>query len=185
MANYTSPGMPKADVKNVLVPYSERMKKLIENPKAFYNPALRPSGHDIGSSFGTDNGGAIPSNLLQISNSESNSNYLAFCKLLKLKSHPARFPILLPEFFIKYLTDENDLVVDIFSGSNTTGQACEKYNRRWISIDMDIQYIAASAFRFIPKTTPQSIALKIYNDILDAKKVVDLSKHQKDLSTLF
>ena len=164
---------PKANVSNVLVPYSERMKKLLENPADFYSPKLRPSGHDIGSSFGNDNGGAIPSNLLQISNSESNSTYLSLCKKFKVKGHPARFPSQLPEFFIKFLTDENDLVVDIFSGSNTTGQVCEKLKRNWIAIDTDINYIAASSFRFLKKDIDTKSLLKIYYSILD-KRPIDL-----------
>jgi hypothetical protein len=68
---------PKADVTNVLAPYSDRMKKLIEDPDKFYTPKVRPSGHDIGRAFAKDNGGAIPSNLIQIPNSESNSQYLS------------------------------------------------------------------------------------------------------------
>jgi len=64
---------PKADVRRVLVPYSDRMKKLHQNPEKYYTPKLRPSGHDIGTSFAVDNGGAIPSNLLQIPNTESSS----------------------------------------------------------------------------------------------------------------
>ena len=91
---------PKANVSNVLAPYSDRMKKLIEDPEKFYRPKDRPSGHDIGSTFGKDNGGAIPSNLLQYSNTESNSAYLRLCKEYDLKAHPARFPRMLPEFFI-------------------------------------------------------------------------------------
>ncbi|MMA73764.1 site-specific DNA-methyltransferase, partial [Salmonella enterica] len=46
---------PKANVSNVLTEYSDRMKKLIKDPAAYYSPAKRPSGHDIGSSFGKDN----------------------------------------------------------------------------------------------------------------------------------
>ena len=42
---------PKSDVKNVLVPYSERMKKLLENPDSFYKPKNRPSGHTISKGF--------------------------------------------------------------------------------------------------------------------------------------
>ena len=71
---------PKADISRVLAPYSDRMKKLLQNPEDFYSAKLRPSGHDISDSFSKDNGGAIPPNLLQISNSESNSNYLSHCK---------------------------------------------------------------------------------------------------------
>src|SRR5258707_10329807 len=88
---------PKADITKVLVPYSDRMKKLLEDPAAFYTPKVRPSGHDIGNAFGKDNGGAIPPNLLQISNSESNGLYLAGCKMIGEKQHPARFPSKLPD----------------------------------------------------------------------------------------
>lgn len=139
------------------------MKKLIQDPEKFYNPKKRPSGHDISSSFGVDNGGAIPSNLLQISNSESNSKYLAMCKALKIKAHPARFPHKLPEFFIKMLTDEGDTVVDIFGGSCTTGEVCEELKRNWKCFELDRNYIAASSFRFTPKD--ETIAKEIYNSI--------------------
>ena len=155
---------PKADIKKVLSPYSERMKKLIENPEKFYTPKKRPSGHDIGLSFGTDNGGSIPSNLLSIPNSESNSKYMSNCKSIGIRTHPARFPKKLPEFFINYLTDENDLVVDFFAGSNTTGEVCEDLHRRWISFEIDSKYVAASAFRF---TNGHRDIKSIYDDILN------------------
>ncbi|MCY2966718.1 MAG: site-specific DNA-methyltransferase, partial [Planctomycetota bacterium] len=140
---------PKANVSKVLVPYSDRMKKLLEDPAAFYTPKERPSGHDISGRFGKDNGGAIPSNLLQYPNSESNSDYIRHCKTLGLTPHPARFPSALPDFFIKFLTDPGDLVVDIFAGSNTTGEAAERLDRRWLSIDSDLSYVATSALRFM------------------------------------
>lgn len=141
---------PKADVSRVLVPYSDRMKKLLENSEKYYKPKDRPSGHKISKSFSKDNNGAIPPNLLQIPNSESNSQYLRLCKLVGTKGHPARFPSKLPEFFIKFLTDREDVVLDIFAGSNTTGAAAEEYGRNWIAIDENIGYLAASAFRFVP-----------------------------------
>lgn len=140
---------PKADAKKVLAPYSERMKKLLEDPEGFYTPKKRPSGHDIGKSFATDNGGAIPSNLIQISNSESNGQYLRGCKAAGIKGHPARFPAKLPEFFIRFLTEPGDLVVDIFGGSNTTGQVAEAEGRKWISCELSEEYVAAGAFRFM------------------------------------
>lgn len=166
---------PKADVSNVLAPYSERMKKLIEDPDKFYTPKVRPSGHDIGKSFGKDNGGAIPSNLLQIPNSESNGAYLDGCKRLEIKGHPARFPAKLPEFFIKLLTDKGDLVVDIFGGSNTTGQVAEAENRRWMSFEALPDYVAASALRFTSKGIDLDKLRKIYNQIASGKHV-DLRK---------
>lgn len=140
---------PKANVSNVLTEYSDRMKKLIKNPEAYYSPAKRPSGHDIGSSFGKDNGGAIPSNLLQIPNSEASSKYLKLCKEVGIKAHPARFPAKLPEFFIRFLTEPGDLVVDIFAGSNTTGYVAEKEGRNWLAFEQIPEYLEASLFRFI------------------------------------
>ncbi len=140
---------PKADVTKVLAPYSERMKTLLKNPSAFYTPKERPSGHDIANAFGKDNGGAIPSNLLQIPNTESNSHYLRHCKMLDRESHPARFPADLPKFFIEFLTNPDDVVLDIFSGSNTTGYVAEQHQRRWLSVELDRSYAALSAVRFM------------------------------------
>jgi hypothetical protein len=64
--------------------------------------------------------------------------------------HPARFPIDLPLFFISMLTDPGDTVVDIFGGSNVTGWACEHTERKWLTFELDENYVAGSAFRFEP-----------------------------------
>ena len=162
---------PKADVSKVLVPYSDRMKKLIEDPDKFYTPKMRPSGHDIGKSFAKDNGGAIPPNLLQISNSESNGQYQAGCKAVGIKAHPARFPAKLPEFFIKMLTEPGDLVIDIFGGSNTTGQVAEAEGRRWMTFEQLPEYVAASAFRFIEKGESPTEIQAIFDRIIAGESV--------------
>ena len=140
---------PKADVRKVLTPYSDRMRKLIEDPESFYTPKKRPSGHDISASFGKDNGGAIPSNLLSIPNTDSNSCYLRLCLELGIERHPARFPAALPAFFIKMLTDERDVVLDIFGGSNTTGFAAQALNRKWLTFELNQKYLVSSIFRFL------------------------------------
>lgn len=148
---------PKADVTKVLTPYSDRMKTLLKNPERFYKPKARPSGHDIAAGFGKENDGAIPSNLLQIPNTESTSHYLRMCKLLRKDAHPARFPAALPRFFIQFLTEPGDLVVDIFSGSNTTGSVAEQMHRKWLSIELDRSYAALSAVRFMEACTEPEI----------------------------
>ena len=163
---------PKADVTRVLVPYSERMKTLLKNPERFYRPKGRPSGHDIAKAFGKDNSGAIPSNLLQIPNTESNSAYLRLCKVLGRDSHPARFPGALPQFFIKFLTDPGDVVLDIFSGSNTTGQAAELLDRRWISMELNRDYAVLSAVRFMDRWSDEDVRRTIAR--LDAGEVVEI-----------
>lgn len=148
---------PKANIANVLAPYSERMKLLLKDAQRFYTPKDRPSGHDISSSFEKDNGGAIPSNLLQIPNTESNSSYIRLAKNFDLKIHPARFPKALPDFFIRFLSDPGDLVVDIFAGSNTTGEAAEENNRRWMSFELDRDYAIASALRFMGNFSEEGV----------------------------
>jgi site-specific DNA-methyltransferase (cytosine-N4-specific) len=157
---------PKADVRRVLVPYSERMKKLQSDPAAFYTPKLRPSGHDVGDKFSAVNGGAIPSNLLQIANTESNSQYLQFCKMADVTAHPARFPQKLPAFFIDFLTEPGDLVLDFFAGSNTTGAAAEEAGRKWVAFEQDKQYLAAAAFRFLDKEISEGAVRMLYQKLL-------------------
>lgn len=172
---FSKTAWPKANVSNVLTEYSDRMKSLIKNPDTFYKPTTRPSGHAISKSFGKDNGGAIPSNLIQISNSESNSQYFRACKNLGIKGHPARFPSKLPEFFIKFLTEENDLVVDIFAGSNTTGEVAENLKRKWLSFDLDREYVANSVFRFANNIDDVEKIKRIYSELQKAENF-DLKK---------
>ncbi len=166
---------PKADVSKVLTEYSDRMKKLLEDPDGFYKPKKRPSGHDIGRAFGRNNGGAIPPNLLQIPNSESNGSYLRGCKAVGAKQHPARFPAKLPEFFIRFLTEPNDLVVDIFAGSNTTGSVAECEGRKWLAFDERLDYLAASSFRFFADAATDA-ELKAAHDTILAGKTADLRR---------
>jgi|SRR3990170_2810493 len=136
---------PKADNRKVLKPYSDSMKDLLRNG---YKPRLRPSGHDISIKFQKDNNGAIPPNLLTLANTESNSAYLRKCQLSGIKPHPARFPAGFAEFFIKFLTDENDLVLDPFAGSNTTGSVAEVLGRKWIAFEINHDYLEGSRYRF-------------------------------------
>lgn len=142
---------PKSDISRVRQPYSARMRLLLQDPAAYYDPKNRPSGHDISSRFGQDNGGSLPSNLLSISNSGSSSRFQKLCKELREPAHPARFPGALPQFFIRMLTDPGDVVLDIFSGSNTTGEMAEAEGRRWLAFELDRDYACLSALRFIPE----------------------------------
>jgi len=167
---------PKADITKVLTPYSGRMKKLLADPGAFYTPKLRPSGHDIGPGFAKDNGGAIPSNLLQIPNTESNGQYLDGCKTVGAGHHPARFPAKLPEFFVRMLTQPGDLVLDIFAGSNTTGQVAEAEGRCWLAFELSREYVAASAFRFLGEGNTHKDMIDVHGRILAGERI-DLERY--------
>ncbi len=54
--------------------------------------------------------------------------------------HPARFPIQLPSFFIRLLTQPGQLVFDPFAGTGTTALAAEQSGRRWIVTELDRHY---------------------------------------------
>lgn len=150
---------PKANNRSVLRPYSADMIRL--NKKGL-SKTSRPSGHNINESFTkVDAGGSIPSNvideafeenaidsMMRYGNNSANDIYTKKCKENGIKIHPARFPAALPEFFIKLLTEESDIVFDPFAGSNTTGAVAERLNRQWISVDLDSNYLEASKFRF-------------------------------------
>ncbi len=135
----------KADNRRVLKPYSEAMKHLLRNG---YQPRKRPSGHDISDKFQRDNHGAIPPNVLQFANTGSNSYYLRRCKEENLNPHPARYPEELPAFFMDFLTEPGDLVLDPFAGSNVTGAVAESLGRQWVSIELNRDYVRASQIRF-------------------------------------
>lgn len=147
---------PKADNRKVLKEYSASMKSLLRNG---YKAKKRPSGHDISTKFSKDNGGAVPSNviglelfepsnLLSIANTESNSAYMRRCREQNITPHPARFPVFFAEYFIKFLTDEFDVVLDPFAGSNSTGFAANSLRRRWISFELSEEYLRGSRLRF-------------------------------------
>lgn len=146
---------PKANNRNVLRPYSADMLRLA---KKGVRATVRPSGHNINSSFDKiESGGSIPSNVMEdqlsnemliAGNNAANDPYTMRCKQTGMKIHPARFPAALPDFFIKLLTNEGDLVVDPFAGSNTTGAVAERLGRQWIAAELLEEYLEASKFRF-------------------------------------
>lgn len=138
---------PKASNRRVLQPYSPSMMDLLANG---YTAKKRPSGHDISEKFSINNGAAIPPNLIALPNTESNSVYKRYCDEHNLTHHPARYPSELPEYFIRMLTDKNDLVVDPFAGSCVTGEVSERLGRRWVCAELLEEYLKGAVSRFAP-----------------------------------
>ncbi len=152
---------PKADNRKVLTDYSDSMRKLLK--RGTYNGGKRPSEHHISpKAFLTNNGGAIPPNVLvppaeepfdplavlPIANTSSRDHYRIACRERELASHPAVMPEALVAFFVQFLTDPEDVVLDPFAGSNTTGSVAEKLGRRWLAIEANPAYAASSQVRF-------------------------------------
>lgn len=63
------------------------------------------------------------------------------------KAHPCQMPEMLPGRAILFSTDENDIVLDPFSGSSTTGIACKKLNRQFIGSELSAEYFELSKNR--------------------------------------
>lgn len=159
---------PNADNRRVLKPYSPSMQRLLKDG---YQPAMRPSQHEIGPHFRRDNGGAIPPNMLSIPNTRSADDYIRRCRAAELPVHPARFVPQVPEFFIRFLTDPGDVVLDFFAGSNTTGMVCERERRRWLAFDLSAEYLAASAFRFMDGAASAADFASTYARIIGGESV--------------
>ena len=56
------------------------------------------------------------------------------------KGHPTQKPLYAMEWLIERLTNEGDVVLDLFMGSGTTGVACQKFNRDFIGCELDEEY---------------------------------------------
>jgi site-specific DNA-methyltransferase (cytosine-N4-specific) len=54
----------------------------------------------------------------------------------------------LVRFFVDFLTDPGDLVLDPFAGSNVTGAVCEEAERRWLAWDINPDYVEGSLAHF-------------------------------------
>ncbi|MEV4885293.1 DNA modification methylase [Chitinophaga ginsengisegetis] len=67
-----------------------------------------------------------------------------------VSKHPAPFPNALAEKVIQYYSFKNDVVLDPFAGSGTTGAAAAKLKRRFVLFEINPEYI-----NLIKKDVPQ------------------------------
>lgn len=196
---------PKADNRRVLREYSASMKRLIETGK--YNSGPRPSQHHIGAeSFKLNNNGAIPPNvggvealpaldgevtpqrfaeyfeeatsLLKAANTLSSDQYRKFCVARDIPVHPARMPSTLVEFFVKFLTDKGDIVLDPFAGSNTTGAVAQSLERHWVSMEAEWQYAAHSIGRFEPTQITATCKDLTIAQLPESPEISEVSDHR-------
>lgn len=91
----------------------------------------------------------VEDNVLELANTASNTHYLKACKEVGVEPHPARFPRQLPEFFIKFLTEKGDIVLDIFAGSNMTGRVAQDLDRQWLAFEYQEKYLQTAKLRFM------------------------------------
>jgi site-specific DNA-methyltransferase (cytosine-N4-specific) len=84
-----------------------------------------------------------------LANTESNGRYQDFCRANNLPVHPARFPSGIPEYFIRFLSNEGETVLDPFAGSCVTGEVAESLRRNWICCEISEEYLRGAMARFV------------------------------------
>ncbi|UDM18957.1 site-specific DNA-methyltransferase [Vogesella sp. XCS3] len=144
------PHKVRSNNRRVLEEHSERHKALLarggEQRTAEYGDGaykLRPG------SFGGMTEGRIPKNVLMRGHvCRDGAQYKEDAERLGLPSHGAAFPLAIPDFLIRFLSEPEDLVVDPFGGTIKVGMAAERLGRRWMVSEWILQYIRASAERF-------------------------------------
>jgi DNA modification methylase len=152
------PKAATANNQNVLRPYSDSMRNRMTEGEQVSQQ--RPSGHKIKKgAFAKDNGGSIPHNLIVSPHSQSNDSYKQACRQADIPIHPARFPSILPNFFIKFLTNPGNLIYDPCAGSAVTAHVAESLGRRWIISERSLTYLKGASFRFT-----ENPALRTYFD---------------------
>jgi len=61
--------------------------------------------------------------------------------------HPTAKPYLLMQWLIKHYSNENEIILDPFAGSGTTGVACKQLKRKFIGIELNPEYIIVTKNR--------------------------------------
>jgi site-specific DNA-methyltransferase (cytosine-N4-specific) len=90
----------------------------------------------------------LPRNIQTFANSDCLRTWKAKLADAGLPAHPARMPLALARWWISFLTDVGDTVLDPFGGSGTTALAAEELGRRWITSDRALAYALGAALRF-------------------------------------
>ena len=155
---------PKVFQQRVLKPYSPAMDRLLK--RGTYNHGSRPSEHVIGEkSFLQDHSGSIPGSTFVLGNAQNSKQYVEWCNERHVCIHPARMPQKLASFFIEFLTEPGDIVLDPFAGSCTTCQAAEELNRRWVGTECCLDYAIGSYGRFQLDEQVANLLIEESNDL--------------------
>lgn len=140
----------RADNRRVLLPHTERHRKLIESGgerrvASFADGAYRIRPGD----FGRPTPGRIPKNVITKAHNCADQRHCRMAaRQLGLPIHGATMPLEIADFLVRFLTRPGDLVVDDRAGTLTTAKAAEINGRRWIAVERMLEYVRAGAERF-------------------------------------
>lgn len=134
----------------VLQPHSERHSTLMKKGGEMRTATYGDGAHTLKpGAFSNVTQGAIPKNVIIRGHACADTRrFHQEAKRLGLPPHGAMFPTAIPDFFIRFLTEENELVVDPFAGSVKTGLAAQRLSRRWMCFDSILEWLRISATGF-------------------------------------
>lgn len=144
------PSRVRADNRRVLEPHTARHTAMMHaggcgRTTSYGDGAYRLRPH----SFGNVTAGKIPRNVIQRGHACPDTRaYRAYASSMGLPLHGAMMPTSIPDFFIRFLTEPGELVVDNFGGTVKTGLAAERLGRRWVVTDWILQYLRGAAGLF-------------------------------------
>lgn len=140
----------RSNNQRVLQPHSDAHLKLIASGGESRNASYGDGSNRLKTgSFGNATAGKIPRNVLQYGHRCGRQTPARdAARQAGLPVHGAAMPFQIADFFVKFLTEKNDLVVDPFSGYFTTAEAAEENECRWIGTDINYEYPYAGSFRF-------------------------------------
>lgn len=75
--------------------------------------------------------------------------------------HPTQKPIKLMRILVKLVSKENDLILDPFCGSGSTGLACVMENRKFLGFEIDKEYFKIAQSRIKELSLSKSLFDKL------------------------
>lgn len=139
-----------ADNRRVLQPHSKSHEAFMRSGGSKTERSNCDGAHVVRKgSYGKITEGKIPKNvLIRGHRSAATTAHHKACDAIGLPRHGAMFPPELARFFIEFLSDVDDLIVDGMSGELTVGVMSEELKRRWICVDKIWEYLRGGMLRF-------------------------------------
>ena len=133
--HFTKSNKIKTNINNVREPYAASTIKRYQSPVAFNKKVDDHGITSIGNKkMVIENPlGKKPSTVMRFNNA-------GVLKGGTAGKHPAPFHPDLPGFFIRWLTNEGDIVLDPFTGSGTVPEVCKNMNRKYIGFELNESY---------------------------------------------
>jgi len=144
------PACVRSDNRRVLEPHTDRHRRLMQAGGAQRAATYGDGAYKIRpDSYGRITEGKIPRNVIQRGHSCNDTKaYRDHAAALGLPAHGAMQPSSIPDFFIRFLTEPDDLVVDTFGGTIRTGLTAERLGRRWMVTEWILEYLRGAAELF-------------------------------------